>query len=148
MNAICVDDEAQVLKHIVSSCQKIQLLDEVRGFTRPMDALNWVMEHPADLALLDIDMPDMSGLQMAQKLRQTNPHISIIFITAFSQYALDAYNVHPTSYLLKPFDQARLTKEVEYALSSRMIRNPSHIVVQTFGHFEILKEGTLIRLGP
>ena len=141
MNAICVDDEAQVLKHIVSSCQKIQLLDDVRGFTRPLDAVDWATEHPVDLALLDVDMPDMSGLQLAEELRRICPRISIIFITAFSQYALDAYSVHPTSYLLKPFDQARLAKEVEYAFSARASRDHAHITVQTFGHFEIFKDG-------
>lgn len=141
MNAICVDDEAQVLKHTVSSCQKIQLLDDVRGFTRAADALAWAREHPVDLALLDIDMPDMSGLQLAGQIKRINPGTSVIFITAFSKYALDAYDVHPTSYLLKPFDQARLVKEVEYALSVRTTRNTARIVVQTFGHFEILVDG-------
>lgn len=141
MNAICVDDEAQVLKHTVSACQKLRVLDDVRGFTQPGDALNWVTAHPVDLALLDIDMPDMSGLELAQKIKRANPRTSIIFITAFSQYALDAYDAHPTSYLLKPFDQARLAKEVEYALSLRAAKAPSRITVQTFGHFEILVDG-------
>ena len=141
MNAICVDDEAQVLNHIVSSCQKIKLLEEVKGFTRPQDALDWLAEHPVDLALLDIDMPGMSGLELAHRIRKNYPDISVIFITAFSQYALDAYEVHPSSYLLKPFDQARLNQEVEYALSGRTSQKTAHIVVQTFGHFEILVDG-------
>ena len=141
MNAICVDDEAQVLNHIVSSCQKIKLLEEVKGFTRPQDALDWLAEHPVDLALLDIDMPGMTGLELAHRIRKNYPDISVIFITAFSQYALDAYEVHPSSYLLKPFDQARLNQEVEYALSGRTSQKTAHIVVQTFGHFEILVDG-------
>ena len=141
MNAICVDDEAQVLKHTVSCCQKIRLLDDVRGFTEPKEALSWTMDHPVDLALLDIDMPNMSGLQLAERIRRISPRVSIIFITAFRKYALDAYDVHPTSYLLKPFDQARLVKEVEYALSLHAPREPSGIVVKTFGHFEILVDG-------
>ena len=141
MNAICVDDEAQVLRHTVASCQKMRLLDDVRGFTRPLDALNWVTENPVDLALLDIDMPNMSGLELARRIKDINPRISIIFITAFSQYALNAYDVHPTSYLLKPFDQSRLAKEVEYALSLRETKAPARIAVQTFGHFEILLDG-------
>ena len=106
MNAICVDDEAQVLNHIVSSCQKIKLLEEVKGFTRPQDALDWLAEHPVDLALLDIDMPGMSGLELAQKKKKNYPDISVIF-----------------------------------ALSGRTSQKTAHIVVQTFGHFEILVDG-------
>ncbi len=141
MNAICVDDEAQVLRHTVSTCQKIRLLDDVRGFTRPQDALAWLEENPADLAILDIDMPDMTGLELARKIKTSYPHIAVIFLTAFSQYALDAYAVHPVSYLLKPFDQTRLAQEVEYALSARAERKTTHIAVHTFGHFEILVDG-------
>ncbi len=141
MKAVCVDDEVQVLKHIVSSCRRIGLLDEVQGFSRADEALDWTVSHPVDLVLLDIDMPDMSGLELAGKIREIKPHIPILFVTAFSQYALDAFDVHPTGYLLKPFDQARLEKEVGYALSLRDVRKPSHIRIQTFGHFEILVDG-------
>ena len=141
MNAICVDDEAQVLAHTVACCQKLQLLENVRGFTRPRDALNWAAENPVDLALLDIHMPDMNGLKLAEQLRTLAPHLSIIFITAFGQYALEAFDVHPTAYLLKPLDEARLKREVEYALAIRQAKTPTHIQVQTFGHFEILVDG-------
>ena len=141
MNIICVDDEIQVLKHTVTTCRQIRLLDDVHGFTCPADALEWAKDNPLDLALLDIDMPDMSGLELAEKLRSIHPRVSIIFLTAFSQYALDAYAVHPTSYLLKPFDQARLAREVDYALSVSTPDRSSHIAVHTFGHFEILVNG-------
>ena len=141
MNAICVDDEAHALKRAVSCCQKLRLLDEVRGFTQAGDALAWTAENPVDLALLDINMPDMNGLELAERLKRINPRLPVIFITASGQFALDAYSVHPTSYLLKPFDPARLAKEVEYALSIRVVGNPAHIAVQTFGHFEILVDG-------
>ena len=141
MNVICVDDEAQALKHTVSCCQKLHLLDGVHGFARPGDALAWAKENPVDLALLDINMPDMNGLELAERLKRINPRMSVIFITASGQYALDAYRVHPTSYLLKPFDPARLAREVEYALSIRVADSPARIVAQTFGHFEILVDG-------
>ena len=68
--AASVDDEAHVLKHTVSSCQKIRLLTDVRGFTQPSEALDWVMTHPVDVALLDIDMPNMSGLELAEKIKK------------------------------------------------------------------------------
>lgn len=141
MKAICVDDEARVMEYTVASCLKLPLLDDVQGFTRPAEALAWAQSHPVDLALLDIDMPEMNGLELARQLRELDPYIPIIFLTAFSQYALNAYDVHPTGYLLKPFDMTRLAKEVEYALSNPAHRRPSHIFAQTFGHFEILVDG-------
>lgn len=94
-----------------------------------------------DVAVLDIHMPDMSGLELAEHLRKIDPQISILFITAFSQFALEAYDMHPTGYLLKPFDQARLSREIEYALSIRAAIRISRITVHTFGHFEILVDG-------
>ena len=142
MKAVCVDDEVQVLKHIVSSCRKISLLDDVKGFPLARDALEYISDNPVDLVLLDIDMPDMSGLELAGRIREIIPRVPIIFITAYSEYALSAYDVHPVSYLLKPFDQAKLTKEVEYALSARDGTGEApRIVVQTFGNFEILVNG-------
>ena len=141
MNAICVDDEDQILRQVVDSCRKIRLLEAVQGFTRPEEALDWVQKNPADLAILDINMPGMTGLELARRLRELNPGMAIIFLTAFGQYALEAYEVHPTSYLLKPVDQARLTREVEYALTGRDTGRPAHIMVHTFGHFEILVDG-------
>lgn len=141
MNAICVDDEAQALRHIVDSCRDNRLLEAVQGFARPQEALEWAQNNPVDLALLDINMPEMTGLELARRLREANPGMAIIFLSASSRYALEAYEVHPTSYLLKPFDQGRLTREIEYALSGREAGKLPHIAVQTFGHFEILVDG-------
>lgn len=110
MNIICVDDEAEVLEHTVSACRRMRPLREVRGFTDPRKALQWAGENPVDLALLDINMPGMTGLALARRLRELNPRTAVIFLTASDRYALDAYEVHPTSYLLKPLDEARLSQ--------------------------------------
>ena len=141
MNAICVDDDVQVLKLTLASCRQIPQLKDVQGFSRPEEALEWVKANPVDLAVLDINMPDMNGLDLAGRIRKINPQISIIFLTAFSQYALEAFEVHPVSYLLKPLDETRLAREVEYAFSVKTAGVSSHIVVHTFGHFEILVDG-------
>ena len=141
MKAICVDDERILMEDTVAMCLELPEIDEARGFVRPEDALEWLDHNAADLALLDIDMPGMNGLELARRIQRINPYIAILFITSFSQYALEAYEVHPTAYLLKPFDQARLTREIEYALSLCRARRPAHIAAHTFGHFEILVDG-------
>lgn len=141
MRAICVDDNAQVLEHIVDSVKGLQLLEDVRGFTHPEDALEWMRDNDVQLILLDIDMPNMNGLELARRMRNIAAKTPIIFITAYSKFALDAFDVHPTGYLLKPFDRERLAREVAYALSDDGVKPPTRIVVHTFGHFDILVNG-------
>ena len=141
MKAICVDDEKHTLKYIVTSCRNTDLFDEVYGFSSPQDAIDWVLENPVELALLDIDLPEITGLELAKKIREIDPDVFIIFLTAYKQYALDAFEVHPTGYLLKPVDQLSLTREIEYALSIKERRKMSQITARTFGHFEMLIGG-------
>lgn len=141
MTAICVDDEPQALMRTVSACRTFRQLTELCAFTDSSEALEWVKAHPVDLALLDINMPGMNGLQLAGEIRRLHPQAAILFVTAFPQYALDAYAVHPVSYLLKPVDPLLLQRELEAALSSKGPCRPPHITVRTFGHFDILLDG-------
>ena len=62
MTAVCVDDDALMLAQTVSCCRAHRLLTDVQAFTSSPEALAWLKDHPADLALLDINMPDMNGL--------------------------------------------------------------------------------------
>ena len=148
---ICVDDEVRVMRYTVSICQNLEDIDDVRGFTHAREALDWVRDNPVDVALLDIDMPDMNGLALAARIKKRQPDCAIIFLTAYAQYALDSFSVHPTGYLLKPIDEADIAREVRYALSLR--RAPvrasapagARIEVRTFGNFEILVDGETLR---
>jgi len=141
MTAVCVDDDALMLAQTVSCCRSQQLLTDVQAFTSSPEALAWLKNHSGDLALLDINMPDMNGLELAGEIRRLHPQTAVIFITAFRQYALEAYAVHPSAYLLKPFDPMLLQRELEYALLSKQACRSSRICVRTFGHFEILLDG-------
>ena len=141
MTAVCVDDDALMLAQTVSCCRSHRLLTDVQAFTSSPEALAWLKNHSVDLALLDINMPDMNGLELAGEIRRLHPQTAVIFITAFRQYALEAYAVHPSAYLLKPFDPMLLQRELEYALLSQQACRSSRICVRTFGHFEILLDG-------
>ena len=145
MRMICVDDEIRVMRYTVSMCQRLEGIDDVRGFTHAREALEWARENPVDVALLDIDMPDMNGLTLAARIKEARPDCAIIFLTAYAQYALDSFRVHPTGYLLKPIDEADIAREVRYALSLKPAQAPapaaSRIEIRTFGNFEILVDG-------
>lgn len=144
MRMICVDDEIRVMKYTVSLCRALPQVKDVQGFTRAREALDWVRENPVDIALLDIDMPDMNGIALAARIKEAHPDAAVIFLTAFSEYAVDSFAVHPTGYLLKPIDEADLAREVEYARTVRPRRATPHIKVHTFGNFEILVDGEML----
>ena len=141
MRVLCVDDALPIMEDTVAMCRQLPQTKEVTGFTRPREALEWLRTHPVDLALLDIDMPEINGLMLAEQLKRRYPDAALIFLTAFPQYAVQAFKLRATGYLLKPVSLEDLEEEVNYACSRRPEHPSGHIVVQTFGNFEILVDG-------
>ena len=141
MRVLCVDDALPIMEDIAEMCRRLPRVEEVTGFTRPREALEWLRTHPVDLALLDIDMPEINGLMLAEQLKRRHPDAVIIFLTAFPQYAVQAIKLRATGYLLKPVNPKELAEELAYARTFRPKRRSGHIVVQTFGNFEIFVDG-------
>ena len=144
MRIICVDDEALVLQLTASLCRKLPQVDEVEAFDSAQAVLDWIKENDADIALLEIDMPNMDGITLAARIKEEKPDTAVIFLTGYSQYALDAFSVHASGYLLKPISQERLSEEIDYALSRVPTKPQAHISVRTFGNFEILVDGETV----
>ena len=150
MNAICVDDEGLILSRTVSLVKKTGKFDNVESFMEAKEALAYLDENTADLALLDIDMPEMGGLELAAKMKEKCPGIRIVFLTGYSEYAVDAYAMHATGYLLKPIGYNKLLEEIEYALNTPVSgqdagpvadvssKSAHRVKVETFGYFNIL----------
>ncbi len=141
MRVICVDDERLLMQDTVNLCLEIDLVDEAKGFTKPAEALRWLEHEQADIALLDIDMPGMNGLELAAAIRKKWPKMSVIFLTGYSQYALDAFEVHASGYLMKPVKKEKLEAEIAYAAGSIPKKQTRKIVAHTFGNFELLVDG-------
>ena len=144
MKIICVDDETLVLDLTAALCRELPQKPEVRAFDNAADALKYSEDNKADIAILDINMPDMDGLMLAAKLKELHPDTAIIFLTGHPTYAVDAYKLHASGYLLKPLNKERLESEVEYAMSIHPPRNQSHIEVHTFGKFDVFVDGSPI----
>lgn len=144
MRIICVDDERLLMEDTVALCQQLEQVKEAIGFTRPEEALHHLEAHRADVALLDIDMPGMSGLELAKQLREQWPGIQIIFLTGYPQYALEAYEVHPSGYLLKPVKKEKLAAELAYVASKPQRAGSPRVEAHTFGNFDLLVEGVPI----
>ena len=146
MKIICVDDEELVLQLTVSLCKELPEVEDVQGFSKAKDALKYLKTNPADIALLDIDMPDMNGILLAKRIKEINNHVAIIFVTGYSQYAVEAFNIRANGYLLKPISKARLKEEIAY-ISQEKKEKPSRIRIRTFGNFDLLVDGETVHFG-
>ena len=140
MRILCVDDEPAALRETEALCRALTQQPEVAGFTDPELALEDLKTHPADAAILDIRMPKLDGLALAEALRSHAPETAVIFLTSHEEYALEAFRLHVSGYLLKPCDPLRLQEEVDYALRDRPTAPPP-VEAQTFGEFELLVDG-------
>ena len=149
MNLICVDDELLVLSMTTTLCRSILPEGtEINGFTRVSDALSYAAENPVDIALLDIDMPGMNGLVLAARLKELRPDATIIFVTGYAQYAVEAFSIHAQGYLLKPLSKEKLEQEIRYALGENHAVAETgaapHVFARTFGNFDLLVDGKTI----
>lgn len=145
MNYLLVDDEPLQLKELFSVLQCIRPEAELYPFTWPLDVLEEARSRPMDVAFLDIQMGGMTGLELALQLKRLKPDIHIIFITGYSQYALDAFAMHATGYLLKPVSKEAVSRELTFIYQGRQ---PEHrIEVKTFGGFDLYVDGRLVKFG-
>lgn len=141
MKAICVDDEHLITEYVAAVLKSLPDIENARGFTKATQALEWIRKNEADVALLDIDMPDMDGLALAREIKNVRPETSIVFLTGYSQYASLAFEMDATGYILKPASKEKIAAEVEYALSKKWIKPTFRIEAKTFGEFELLVDG-------
>ncbi len=98
-----VDDEPLAVELLASYVKKIPFLELCGKYNNATDALHGIAEQPVDLLFLDIQMPELNGLELSKMIPENT---RIVFTTAFSQYALDGYRVNALDYLLKPISYA------------------------------------------
>ena len=109
MKCIAIDDEPLALQIMTKYCEKIPFLQLAKVFTNPDEAKDYLQENSIDLIFLDIQMPDINGIQFYKNLT-VKP--LVIFTTAFKDYAAEGFNVDAIDYLLKPFEYDRFLKAV------------------------------------
>jgi len=112
IRAIAIDDEPPALKVVESFCSQVGFIELVKTFTNPNEALKHLNKFPADLLFLDIRMPSITGFQFRKQVPQ---EMMVIFTTAYSEYAVEGFNVNAVDYLLKPFTFDRFLQAVNKA---------------------------------
>lgn len=146
MHILVADDEQSALNVLVGAVQEAVQLATVHGFRSPVEALEFMKETKCEVAFLDIEMREMSGIVLARKLKEIYPKVNIVFVTGYSQYANEAFALHASGYVYKPVTVDKIVIEMEN------LRNPvkwkeTGIYVNTFGNFKLIVQGEEVSFG-
>lgn len=145
MRAIVVDDEPIMLKRFARVSTGIPDLCIVSSCRSAREALDYAANHPIELAFLDIEMPEMKGIELAQRLRVLRPDVLIVFISAYDEYIRDTNKIGCDYYIVKPYDRDTLDLMMErIRLLAR--RQDKTIYIRTFGTFHVMNSGTPVPL--
>lgn len=146
MNIIYVDDEKAALENFWLMVKDFPEVTSLQLFQEAEEVEEWVKNHSVDAAFLDMEMPVMHGLEMAKRLTRINRSIRIIFVTAFEQYALEAFQVDATGYLLKPYSPEEVHKELNKAARFRPLPQKK-VYIQTIPDFLVWVDGVRLPFG-
>ncbi|OME47859.1 hypothetical protein BSK59_27105 [Paenibacillus odorifer] len=127
MQAILVDDERLALVKLEFMLKKIPSIHIAASYTDPSQAIQEAPSYHPDVIFIDIEMPEINGLQAAEMLQETCPNANIIFVTAYNHYAVEAFEINALDYILKPVRNDRLLKAVQ-RLEERLSLAPKIII--------------------
>lgn len=142
MKAIAVDDEIYMLETLVAAVSVSSDIAHTEAFTSCSAALAYATENPIDIAFLDINMRGIGGLGLAEKLMELQPRCKIIFCTGYEEYAVSAFQLHASGYLMKPITAEDVQKEIDHIKGVRATEKL--LTIQCFGHFEALYNGEIL----
>lgn len=110
INCIAIDDEPPALDLLLKFSSQVGYLDLKKTFTKTSEALAYMKKFPVDLIFLDIQMPDISGIDFYRSLKENK---LVIFTTAYSEFAVEGFNLNAVDYLLKPIKFSRFEQAVQ-----------------------------------
>jgi len=113
LKAMLIDDEEFNLKELQCQLKSLNNINIVGAFTNPLEGYQNIDVLAPNVVFLDIDMPEISGIYLAELIIAKQPEISIIFVTAHNQYAIDAFELNAVDYILKPFSLERIKKSID-----------------------------------
>lgn len=131
MRAIVIDDEKAAINQLKAIGASSEDIEIIAGFTDPMKGLENIKTLQPQVVFLDISMPEISGLYLAEQIVKACPQTGIVFITSHDAYALEAFELNALDYLLKPLSQERfdkcIAKLLQYGYSSITSERLHHI---------------------
>ena len=139
MKAIAVDDEIYMLEALLDAVSVSSDIEMVEAFSSCAAALAYATENPIDIAFLDINMRGIGGLGLAEKLLALQPHCKIVFCTGYEEYAVSAFQLHVSGYLMKPITPEAVQREIDHIKGIKAAEKL--LTIKCFGNFEVLYEG-------
>ncbi|MNZ55619.1 Transcriptional regulatory protein YpdB [compost metagenome] len=113
MKVILVDDERLALEYLERQLLKFDGIEIVGLFTDPLHAREEIFRRDVDVVFLDISLPEINGIELADQLLGFKPRLNIVFVTAYNEYAVKAFELNAIDYVVKPARAERLTKTIE-----------------------------------
>lgn len=121
-DVVIIDDEILAVELLQDYCSKIDHLEVKGAFTDALEGYNYLSAHTADLVFLDINMPDLSGLDLAKVIPEQT---QLIFATAYREFGVEAFELKALDYLLKPISYPRFLQAVQRFLDRRTSATPT-----------------------
>ena len=143
MKAIVVDDEIYMLETLEEAVRASYDIEHVEPFSSCSTALSYAEENAIDVAFLDINMRGMGGMALAEKLMELQPSCKIIFCTGYEEYAVSAFQLHASGYLIKPITPEAVQKEIDHIKGVKAVEKI--LDVKCFGNFEVFYDGEILR---
>ncbi|MDO5559233.1 MAG: response regulator [Oscillospiraceae bacterium] len=147
MNILAADDNKYALETLIREIEDIIPGNTINSFTLPSKALDFINNECRELklAFLDVEMPGMSGIELAAWIKKKFPRVVIIFVSAYPQYTLDAFKVHAAGYLVKPISKEMLETELSELSQPFIYKTLGRIRAHTFGNFELYVDEKPVR---
>ena len=142
MKAIAVDDEIYMLETLQEVVNASADIEAVAPFSSCSAALAYAAENTIDVAFLDINMRGIGGLGLAEKLMELQPRCKIIFCTGYEEYAVSAFQLHVSGYLMKPITPEAVQKEIDHIKGVKAAEKL--LTIQCFGNFEVFYNGGIL----
>jgi len=142
LRTIAIDDEPPALKLVSDNIVKTPFLEFLGAFDNPIDAIEFLNEEQVDLILLDIHMPDLTGIEFMRALEQSP---KVIFTTAYDKYAIEGFRLNVVDYLLKPFSYEEFLVAVQKAKKLFDLEQSSLPTLDVRNRFLFLKSEYRIR---
>lgn len=137
LRAMIVDDEAPARSELRYLLEETGRVDAITEASSAREAVERLMEARADVIFLDVSMPKTNGMQLAEALHKLKNPPAVVFVTAYSEYALEAFDVDAIDYLMKPVETDRLNQALDKVQSRVKPQPQSHSSVEQIGRAHV-----------